>query len=594
MSSLPLMRTEYWNVGTDTVRTGATAHGESLTDIEDYLLPLSQMEASSRYTAGVVEGLAVSAVPGQAGVTISPGVALDAAGNIIALAAAGFAVVDPAADPSQIQGISTVPVGDSGLTFSTDGASGDCFLTISWREVLGQSQLGNAPVLIHAPWLRLPAAAGFQDAGEQVILALVTLDGNGLVTALAAGASQPDGSVAPGRQSPATHAAGITLQSAGAASTAAGLLVSDSAAGQLRASDASTVRLEVSDPAGVLELVGGQGPASGVTVLAGRLSLHTAADAQGSQAIDLDATSSTVTAGGLRLGGAQSGVSLGAGPAAGVLAATADRVTVRASDGTDKIILDGTTATVSTGSVLVGGAQSGVSLDAGPAAGVLALSAPTGPAQLGVGTPAPRNPVGIRGTGTSEELLSFEDAAGGTRWHINQKFNGQPGLNLAETGVADGRLFLQPKGALPQGRVGINTTTPAFELQVNGTVCANQFCNPSDLRLKREVTPLADVLGRLAGIRAVSYRPADAGSGHRPTQIGVLAQDVQAAFPELVLETQPDGLKAVDYAGLAGVLVGAVQELLASNTELATRLAGLEQRMTSTSPERNAGQGSSP
>ena len=113
----------------------------------------------------------------------------------------------------------------------------------------------------------------------------------------------------------------------------------------------------------------------------------------------------------------------------------------------------------------------------------------------------------------------------------------------------------------------------AFTLDVAGTVCAQQFCNPSDLRLKRDVTPLADVLGRLAGIRAVRYRPVNAGDSERiSAQIGVLAQDLETAFPELVVETEPDGLKAVDYAGLSGVLVGAVQELMASNAALAARL----------------------
>ena len=81
MTSLPLIRTEYWNTSTGTVRTGDTAHGESLTDMESYLLPLAQMLASGFYTPGVVEGLTVSAVTGQAGLAISPGLALDAGGS---------------------------------------------------------------------------------------------------------------------------------------------------------------------------------------------------------------------------------------------------------------------------------------------------------------------------------------------------------------------------------------------------------------------------------------------------------------------------------------------------------------------------------
>ncbi len=101
MSSLPLMRTEYWNLRTNKVRGGASGHGESLTDMEDYLLPLAQMGTSSFHTWGVADGLTVEAALNQPDVTISPCVALDAAGHVISLAVGGFAVVDPPPIPAR-------------------------------------------------------------------------------------------------------------------------------------------------------------------------------------------------------------------------------------------------------------------------------------------------------------------------------------------------------------------------------------------------------------------------------------------------------------------------------------------------------------
>src|SRR5450759_508498 len=131
MTSLPLMRTEYWNPSTNTVRGGATAHGESLTDVENYLLPQAQMTGASLFTRGVADGLSVSASANQPGLTIAPGVALDANGHLIALAANGFAIVDPTVDPNQIQNIPTVPVTASGVSLSSANLnlSGDYFLT---------------------------------------------------------------------------------------------------------------------------------------------------------------------------------------------------------------------------------------------------------------------------------------------------------------------------------------------------------------------------------------------------------------------------------------------------------------------------------
>src|SRR5262249_7058847 len=183
---MTVMRTEYWNLVTGTVRTGPTGRGESLTDVDSYLLPIQRAHASSVHGYGVATGLRVTATAGQPDVTVSPGTALDAAGHLIVLAADGVAIVDPTANPTDIQNIETVEVPADGLVLATAGVTGDCLLTLTWREVLGFGMAANAPVLLHAPWLRLVLAAGFTDTGTQVVLAAVTLDAAGAVTALSA------------------------------------------------------------------------------------------------------------------------------------------------------------------------------------------------------------------------------------------------------------------------------------------------------------------------------------------------------------------------------------------------------------------------
>ena len=55
--------------------------------------------------------------------------------------------------------------------------------------------------------------------------------------------------------------------------------------------------------------------------------------------------------------------------------------------------------------------------------------------------------------------------------------------------------------------------------------------------------------------------------------LGVIAQEVEKVFPELV-ETTPEGLKKVNYEGLIAPLIEAVKELDDRVRELERRLAG--------------------
>jgi hypothetical protein len=186
MTSLPLARTEYMNVSTNTVRTGATSHGESLTDMESYLMRHGQVGASTLHAWGVADGLTVLAAPDPTSLTVKPGVALDSAGRLISLAAGGFAITDPNVDPSQVANVPIVGVSADGVVVTTAGLSGDRYLTLTWREVIDPSSPTSAPTLVHAPWLRLQPVGEVPDTGDQVVLAHVVLSDTNQVTALTA------------------------------------------------------------------------------------------------------------------------------------------------------------------------------------------------------------------------------------------------------------------------------------------------------------------------------------------------------------------------------------------------------------------------
>jgi hypothetical protein len=141
--------------------------------------------------------------------------------------------------------------------------------------------------------------------------------------------------------------------------------------------------------------------------------------------------------------------------------------------------------------------------------------------------------------------------------------------------------------------VGIGTDNPVADLDVVGTVQAATVAITSDLRFKTHITPLTEVLAKLAQLRWVSFEWNDAykalGRGTERREIGVIAQDVETVFPELVT-TWGEGYKAVDYGKLSGVLIEAIKELQATTeaqfatkeahvAALEARLAAMEERL---------------
>ena len=120
-----------------------------------------------------------------------------------------------------------------------------------------------------------------------------------------------------------------------------------------------------------------------------------------------------------------------------------------------------------------------------------------------------------------------------------------------------------------------NETSDAFVVYFNGnaTLSGDLTIN-SDARLKDNIQPLGSTLNKLHQIEGKTYS-LKKDEEHTP-KIGVLAQEVQAVFPELVTEGG-DGILSVNYQGLVPVLINAINEQELKMSEQDAKIAALEE-----------------
>ena len=97
----------------------------------------------------------------------------------------------------------------------------------------------------------------------------------------------------------------------------------------------------------------------------------------------------------------------------------------------------------------------------------------------------------------------------------------------------------------------------AFEVLFDGTTTiAGDLNINSDVRLKANIISLGATLSKLLQIDGKTYTMKK--DANHKKKIGVLAQDIEKVFPELVTET--NDIKSVNYQGLVPVLINAMKE----------------------------------
>jgi hypothetical protein len=117
-----------------------------------------------------------------------------------------------------------------------------------------------------------------------------------------------------------------------------------------------------------------------------------------------------------------------------------------------------------------------------------------------------------------------------------------------------------------------NFTTGAVNIDFTGAgisaggaiTAAGNVTAFSDIKLKENIEPIGDALYKVGRLNGVTYNRKDIEGN--PRQSGLIAQDVQAVLPEVVMDN--DGTLSVAYGNMVGLLVEAIKELKAEIEEL--------------------------
>ncbi|WP_437207104.1 tail fiber domain-containing protein [Planctomicrobium sp. SH664] len=158
--------------------------------------------------------------------------------------------------------------------------------------------------------------------------------------------------------------------------------------------------------------------------------------------------------------------------------------------------------------------------------------------------------------------------------------------NLTEWQDSNGTILSAFSSA---GALAIGKSTPTVALDVVGDIAyTGDITDVSDQRLKKDIHPLSDrgpMLDLLGKVKTYSFVMID--DKHNQTKFGVMAQELEEIFPELV-KTAPDELrtKSVNYIGLIPPLIQAMQEqqievhsLQQTNQQLEQQIQSLDSRL---------------
>lgn len=162
----------------------------------------------------------------------------------------------------------------------------------------------------------------------------------------------------------------------------------------------------------------------------------------------------------------------------------------------------------------------------------------------------------VTGNGTAGQAL-LSDGDGTFSWGAaGESYTAGTGMTLTGTEFSIGQA------------VGTADTVQFGEVRSTGDVIAYYS---SDKRLKDNIKPIENALDKIESIGGYTYEWNDNQSTYEGSDIGVIAQEIEAIAPELVIDRET-GYKAVKYEKLVAILIEGIKELSAKVNELENKL----------------------
>jgi hypothetical protein len=210
--------------------------------------------------------------------------------------------------------------------------------------------------------------------------------------------------------------------------------------------------------------------------------------------------------------------------------------------------------------------------------------------RVGIGTTAPTYPLDIISTSSPVLRVGRANATGGTIFLGNPShgivrdynsvtndvglYTTNADLYLSSNGQSTGYFVLKNSG-----NVGIGTNAPGYKLDVQGggVNASGGFTQTSDVRLKTNLEPLQESLAKVLSLRGIRYDWKDQARFGAEKQIGLVAQDVEKAFPEAVRKNK-EGFLSVSYPNLVAPVIEAIRELANHLTAHDEKLAELARK----------------